>query len=86
MLTVLKLEVSMCELAFAELDPGLNERLASMKRLIAQLFQLVRDVATALRPPILDAGIASAIEWQARRFEARTQIPCLVQVPIICQH
>ncbi|WP_205982211.1 sensor histidine kinase, partial [Pseudomonas viridiflava] len=38
-------------------------------------------VATALRPPILDAGIASAIEWQARRFEARTQTPCLVQVP-----
>ncbi|WP_448653985.1 histidine kinase [Pseudomonas fluorescens] len=81
MLTVLKLETSMCELAYAQLDPGLNERLHSMKRLIAQLFQLVRDVATALRPPILDAGIASAIEWQARRFEARTQIPCLVQVP-----
>ncbi|MBA1201717.1 PAS domain S-box protein [Pseudomonas capeferrum] len=81
MLTVLKLEVSMCELAYAELDPGLDERLSSMKRLIAQLFQLVRDVATALRPPILDAGIASAVEWQARRFEARTQIPCLVQVP-----
>jgi len=81
MLTVLKLETSMCELAYAELDPGLGERLGSMKRLIAQLFQLVRDVATALRPPILDAGIASAIEWQARRFESRTQIPCLVQVP-----
>jgi PAS domain S-box-containing protein len=81
MLTVLKLETSMCELAYADLDPGLRERLNSMKRLIAQLFQLVRDVATALRPPILDAGIASAIEWQARRFEARTQIPCLVEVP-----
>jgi len=81
MLTVLKLETSMCELAYAQLDPGLQERLNSMKRLIAQLFQLVRDVATALRPPILDAGIASAVEWQARRFEARTQIPCLVQVP-----
>ncbi|WP_095082938.1 PAS domain S-box protein [Pseudomonas sp. Irchel s3h17] len=81
MLTVLKLETSMCELAYADLDPGLGERLNSMKRLIAQLFQLVRDVATALRPPILDAGIASAIEWQARRFEARTHIPCLVQVP-----
>lgn len=81
MLTVLKLETSMCELGFAHLDPGLQERLNSMKRLIAQLFQLVRDVATALRPPILDAGIASAIEWQAHRFEARTQIPCLVDVP-----
>ncbi|KPE39190.1 hypothetical protein AOA73_05945, partial [Pseudomonas aeruginosa] len=32
-------------------------------------------------PPILDAGIGSAVEWQARRFEARTQIPCLVEVP-----
>ncbi|MBC9252455.1 histidine kinase [Pseudomonas alcaligenes] len=80
-LTVLKLETSMCELAFAGLDPALGERLESMKKLIANLFQLVRDVATALRPPILDAGIASAIEWQARRFEARTQIPCLVLVP-----
>lgn len=80
-LTVLKLETSMCELAYAELDAGLKERLDSMKRLIAHLFQLVRDVATALRPPILDAGIASAIEWQARRFETRTHIPCLVEVP-----
>jgi PAS domain S-box-containing protein len=80
-LTVLKLETAMCELAFAGQVDGLDERLRSMKRLIAQLFQLVRDVATALRPPILDAGIASAIEWQVRRFEARTQIPCLVEVP-----
>ena len=80
-LTVLKLETAMCELAFAGQVEGLDERLGSMKRLIAQLFQLVRDVATALRPPILDAGIASAIEWQVRRFEARTQIPCLVEVP-----
>ncbi|WP_252273656.1 PAS domain-containing sensor histidine kinase [Pseudomonas subflava] len=80
-LTVLKLETSMCELAYAGLDLGLQARLDSMKKLIANLFQLVRDVATALRPPILDAGIASAIEWQARRFEARSGIPCLVQVP-----
>ena len=81
MLTVLKLEISMCEISFAELDPGLAERLHGMKRLIAQLFQQVRDVATALRPPILDAGIASAIDWQARRFEERTGIACLVEVP-----
>lgn len=80
-LTVLKLETAMCELAFAGQVEGLDSRLQSMKRLIAQLFQLVRDVATALRPPILDAGIASAIEWQVRRFEVRTQIPCIADVP-----
>lgn len=80
-LTVLKLETAMCELTFADQVEGLDTRLQSMKRLIAQLFQIVRDVATALRPPILDAGIASAIEWQVQRFEARTQIPCLAEVP-----
>jgi len=81
MLTVLRLEMSMCEIGFAELDPKLKERLHTMQRLIEQTFLIVRDVASALRPPILDAGIASAIEWQVRRFEARTQIPCLVSVP-----
>jgi len=80
-LTVLKLETAMCELVCSGQLPALDRHLQSMKRLIAQLFQLVRDVATALRPPILDAGIASAIEWQVRRFEARTQIPCMVEVP-----
>ena len=50
-------------------------------RAYRELFQLVRDVASALRPPILDAGIGSALEWQARRFETRTGIPCLVEVP-----
>lgn len=80
-LTGIKLETSMLEFSYASLDPGLGERLANMKRQIAQLFQLVRDMATALRPPILDAGLASAIEWQARRFEERTQLACLVEVP-----
>lgn len=80
-LTVLKFEISLCEVGYGGLDPGLNERLQAMKRLLVQLFQLVRDVASALRPPILDAGLVSAIEWQARRFEARTGIPCLVVAP-----
>lgn len=81
MLTVLKLEIAMCELACAGQVPALDDHLHNIKRLIAQLFQLVRDVATALRPPILDAGIASAIEWQVSRFETRSRLTCLVDVP-----
>lgn len=80
-LTVLRLETSMCELSFGQQDSKLAERLQAMKKLIEQTFQIVRDVATALRPPVLDAGIGSAIEWQARRFEKRSGIPCLVSVP-----
>lgn len=81
MLTVLKLEIAMCELACAGQVPALDDHLHNIKRLIAQLFQLVRDVAMALRPPILDAGIASAIEWQVSRFETRSRLTCLVDVP-----
>ncbi|RQO68165.1 histidine kinase [Aquitalea sp. FJL05] len=80
-LTVLRLETSMCELSFGHSDSKLAERLQAMKKLIEQTFQIVRDVATALRPPVLDAGIGSAIEWQARRFEKRSGIPCLISVP-----
>jgi PAS domain S-box-containing protein len=80
-LTVLKFELSMLALIMPAPTAAQRERLESIQRLIAQLFQLVRDVATALRPPILDAGIVSAIEWQARRFEARSGIPCLVVAP-----
>ena len=80
-LTVLRLETSMCELGFAHLDDKLAERLGNMKKQIENTFQIVRDVASALRPPVLDAGLGSAIEWQARRFEQRSGIPCLVSVP-----
>ncbi|WP_018152310.1 PAS domain-containing sensor histidine kinase [Leeia oryzae] len=80
-LTALKLETSMCELAFASQTPGLQERLSSMKKLIDQTIQMVRNVATALRPPVLDLGLPAALEWYARRFEARFVIPVAVTLP-----
>jgi signal transduction histidine kinase len=37
----------------------------------------VRRLCTELRPPILDdLGLPAAIEWQAREFQSRTNIPC----------
>jgi PAS domain S-box-containing protein len=80
-LTALRLETSMCELSLQGEREQVEARLRAMKKLIEQTFTIVRDVASALRPPILDAGLGSAVEWQARRFESRTQIPCLVHVP-----
>lgn len=77
-LTGLKLEASMAEFAFAPANPGLSERISTMKKLIDQTIQIVRNVATALRPPVLDLGLPSALEWLARRFEARYAISCAV--------
>jgi len=39
----------------------------------------VRRLCTELRPPILDdLGLPAAIEWQAREFQARTNIQCKI--------
>lgn len=42
----------------------------------------VRKMCTELRPSVLDdLGLVSAIEWQAREFEARTSIRCDAKLP-----
>jgi signal transduction histidine kinase len=43
--------------------------------------QMVRRIATELRPGILDhLGLAAALEWQANEFQTRTGIKCDVQI------
>lgn len=79
-LTALKLETSLCELSFAANHPALQERLTGMKKLIDQTIKMVRDVASALRPPVLDLGLAAALDWYARRFEARFGLPVAVTI------
>lgn len=58
-------------------QPELIEKLQSMTTLVDDSIQLVRKVASSLRPSILDdLGLVPALQWQAREFEARAGIPC----------
>src|SRR5258707_7303916 len=41
---------------------------------------LVRDVATALRPAALDLGIVAGLEWLVEEFQKRSGIRCTVSV------
>lgn len=56
------------------------------KELMAQLddaVQVVRAVASDIRPPLLeDLGIAAALEWAGRRFTDRTQVPCVLDLQV----
>lgn len=55
----------------------LLERIRSMSNLIDTTVQSVREIATELRPRMLDdLGLEPAIEWQARDFQERTGIQC----------
>jgi signal transduction histidine kinase len=47
---------------------------------IDRIINSVRRIASGLRPEALDEiGLAGAIEWQAREFQRRTGIRCLVE-------
>jgi hypothetical protein len=48
---------------------------------IDRIINSVRRIASGLRPEVLDEiGLAAAIEWQAREFQRRTGIRCLVDM------
>jgi PAS domain S-box-containing protein len=78
-LTALKLDLAGLR---AGLPDGESQRRASeMDRLIDDTLDTTRRLSTELRPPILDdLGLAPAVEWQARDFEARTGIRCITEL------
>jgi signal transduction histidine kinase len=62
-----------------ELKP-LLEKTRTLSAHIDSTIQMVRRIATELRPGILDhLGLGAALEWQANEFQTRTGIKCDVQ-------
>jgi PAS domain S-box-containing protein len=58
---------------------ALLAKVHEMEQQIASTLQIVRRIATQLRPPVLDEfGLAEAIEWQANDFSRRVGVRCEV--------
>jgi signal transduction histidine kinase len=61
----------------------LGQKMAAMSQLIDSSIQTVREIATDLRPAMLDdLGLPPAIEAQTQRFEERTGISCAFTTPM----
>ena len=81
-LTGLKLDVAWVHKRIAEsIEPAQQAavlaRLESARELLDSTIQSVRDIATTLRPGVLDElGLEAAVEWQAQEFQHRTGIAC----------
>ena len=72
-LTVLKIDLSRLVARLPEGDEVLGQQAQAMMALIDQTVDAVRNVATRLRPGLLDRlGLAAAIEWQAEEVAGRT--------------
>ena len=52
-----------------------------MLEAIDETVQIVRKISTELRPGILDdLGLAAAIEWQAKDFQKRSGVLCILNI------
>lgn len=80
LLTALRMEVAAVGMEFGRDNPELGGKVQSMKTIINQTIQTVRQVATSLRPAALDLGIESAIEWLASEFCKRHAVECAVDI------
>jgi PAS domain S-box-containing protein len=76
-LTGIKMDLKWLERLLPLESVPARERLASVYSLIGNTVQSVRQLATSLRPGVLDDfGLVAALEWQAREFTTRTGIAC----------
>lgn len=79
-LTALKLDLARLMLRFGKNNPQLCQQVEEMELDMATTIQIVRDVATQIRPSSLEMGIASALESLARDFSKRSNVPCRLRI------
>jgi signal transduction histidine kinase len=78
-LTGLKLQLTWLCTRLPRNLPALRRKAKSMSSSIDETIQIVRRIATRLRPGLLDtAGLIATLEWQAQQFQKQTGIQCRV--------
>lgn len=79
LMTALKMDLSLMRLRFGE-NLQLLGMIDEMRSLVDRSINVVRQVASNLRPAVLDHGLAPAIEWLAADFSRRGTIRCRLDV------
>ncbi|MGG8125629.1 PAS domain-containing sensor histidine kinase [Klebsiella aerogenes] len=70
-LTSLRMGISLLRIQFSKDNPLLRERVVHLMGLADKTIQVVRNVATRLRPNVLDMGLTPALEWLRDEFISR---------------
>ncbi len=75
-LTAIKCELLLCMDTKPRKPDFYQQKAVSIEKLVDYVIDSTRRIAMDLRPGILDFGIVAAIQWQAKEFSKRTEIPC----------
>ena len=80
LVTALRMDLSMLRQRLAA-DPDALQRAERMRQTMATMSDVVRHVASHLRPGALDMGLVAAIEWLAEDFSLRWETRCQLELP-----
>ena len=80
-LTAIKIGLSWLMRHLPPGEANLLKRTAYLDKVVDQTIDATHRIASSLRPPVLDFGIVSAIEWQLRRFGRNTDLACELSAP-----
>jgi PAS domain S-box-containing protein len=80
-MTALKIDLTWLARRLPEGDDKIK-RIEGMNTLVDDSIALMRQIATELRPNLLDElGLNAALEWQRREFSRRNEILCKLELP-----
>lgn len=80
--TALKMDLSLLARKAGKTQVQVRAKAESAMRLVDNLIQSMRRMASELRPSTLDdLGLMAALEWQAQEYESRTNIQCHLKLP-----
>ena len=81
LLTALRMELGNLERVRAASGADFGPHLDQAKKIAESTLRTTRDIAMGLRPAMLDVlGLGPALEWQAREFSRRYNIPIQLEV------
>ena len=79
-LTGIKMDMAWIKSHIKGADETVSDRFEALGNLVDTTIESVREMATSLRPSVLDRlGLSAAIEWYAGEFERRTGIECITE-------
>lgn len=80
-LTAIKIGLSWLKRHLPSGESGLIKRTAYLDDIVDQTMEATHRIASSLRPPVLDFGIVSAIEWQLQHFGRNTGLAYTFNAP-----
>ena len=81
-LTAVKMDLAWLAARLTQGNGQMLKRIRSTTQLTDSIIQSIRRITTELRPPVLDLGLAAAVEWQVQDFQARSGVPCKLRLLI----